>query len=63
LKEIKLLFHFNEFYFRRIPVSQIPYEDEVKCAQWLHELFQEKVIFNYKLYYTIEENIFSSYEI
>lgn len=32
------------FYLRRIPISQIPYEDETKCAQWLHELFQEKVI-------------------
>ncbi|CAF4341198.1 unnamed protein product [Rotaria sp. Silwood2] len=32
----------GKVYFKRIPISQIPYEDEVKCAQWLHELFQEK---------------------
>jgi hypothetical protein len=33
---------FRRFYTRRISVSQVPYEDETKCAQWLHELFQEK---------------------
>ncbi|UJR37542.1 hypothetical protein I4U23_030244 [Adineta vaga] len=31
-----------QLYVKRIPVSQIPYEDEKQCAQWLHELFQEK---------------------
>ncbi len=29
---------------RRIPMSEIPYEDEAKCADWIHKLFQEKVI-------------------
>jgi hypothetical protein len=38
---------FNEFYFRRIPISQIPYKDEAKCAKWLHELFQEKVLLSF----------------
>jgi hypothetical protein len=40
-----IISHLDEFYFRRIPISQIPYQDETNCAQWLHELFQEKVIF------------------
>ena len=31
------------FDFRRTPISQIPYEDETKCTEWVHELFQEKV--------------------
>ena len=26
----------------RIPVSEIPYQDEAKCSDWLHRLFQEK---------------------
>ncbi len=25
-------------------MSEIPYEDEAKCADWIHKLFQEKVI-------------------
>ena len=28
---------------RRISVSEIPYQDETKCNDWLHQLFQEKV--------------------
>ncbi|CAF0861640.1 unnamed protein product [Didymodactylos carnosus] len=31
-----------ECYIKRIPVTEIPYEDEKKCAEWLHKLFQEK---------------------
>ncbi|CAF4182815.1 unnamed protein product, partial [Adineta steineri] len=31
-----------QLYVKRIPVSEIPYEDEKKCGQWLQELFQEK---------------------
>jgi lysophosphatidic acid acyltransferase / lysophosphatidylinositol acyltransferase len=27
---------------RRIPLDQIPYEDEAKCAQFVHKLYQEK---------------------
>jgi hypothetical protein len=26
-----------------VPTSDIPYENEEKCAEWLHKLFQEKV--------------------
>jgi hypothetical protein len=33
----------NEFDFRRVPISDVPYEDETKCAEWLQQLFQEKV--------------------
>jgi len=32
-----------QLHVKRIPITQIPYEDESKCAQWLHEIFQEKV--------------------
>ena len=28
---------------RRISVSEISYQDETKCNDWLHRLFQEKV--------------------
>lgn len=28
---------------RRHPGAEIPYDDETKCADWLHKLFQEKV--------------------
>lgn len=31
-----------ELTFRRVPIDQIPYEDETKCADWVHQLFQEK---------------------
>jgi len=59
LKKNERLFHCDEFYFRRIPISQIPYQDEAKCAQWLHELFQEKVLFKYRLlYFSLEGNAF-----
>ncbi|CAF3968300.1 unnamed protein product [Adineta steineri] len=27
---------------RRYPISEIPYDDEKKCANWLQEVFQEK---------------------
>jgi hypothetical protein len=26
-----------------VPTSDIPYENEEKCAEWVHKLFQEKV--------------------
>ena len=29
--------------FRRIPISQVPYQDEATCAQWTQDLFVEKV--------------------
>lgn len=32
-----------QLYVKRYSISDIPYEDESKCAQWLHELFLEKV--------------------
>lgn len=35
-----------QLYVKRYSISDIPYEDEGKCAQWLHELFQEKVSFS-----------------
>jgi lysophosphatidic acid acyltransferase/lysophosphatidylinositol acyltransferase len=35
-----------QLYVKRIPITQIPYQDEAECAQWLHKLFQEKVIFH-----------------
>jgi len=31
-----------EAFVRRIPTTDIPYEDEQKCAQFIHTLFQEK---------------------
>ncbi|CAF0967516.1 unnamed protein product [Rotaria sordida] len=37
-----------ESFIRRIPVSEIPYDDEEKSAQFIHKLFQEKdKIFEY----------------
>ena len=38
---MSLLIH--SFYCRRLPTSQIPYGDEAKCSDWLHQVFQEKV--------------------
>lgn len=32
----------SEVLVRRIPLDQIPYEDEAKCAQFVHKLYQEK---------------------
>ncbi|CAF1000759.1 unnamed protein product [Rotaria sp. Silwood1] len=29
-------------YLKRIPMSEIPYQDDEKCAEWIHKLFQEK---------------------
>ncbi|CAF1097206.1 unnamed protein product [Adineta ricciae] len=31
-----------QLYIKRYPIAGIPYEDESKCADWLHHLFQEK---------------------
>jgi len=31
-----------QLYIKRVPTTDIPYEDEEKCAEWLHTLFQEK---------------------
>jgi len=31
-----------QLYIKRVPMSEIPYEDEGKCADWLYKLFQEK---------------------
>jgi hypothetical protein len=33
-----------EGFIRRIPISEVPYDDEEKCSQFVHKLFQEKVI-------------------
>lgn len=33
-----------EMYIRRIPMSKIHAEDEEKCAEYLHQLYREKVI-------------------
>ena len=33
-----------EAFIRRIPVSQIPYENDAQCAQFIQTLFQEKVL-------------------
>ncbi|CAF2924638.1 unnamed protein product [Rotaria sp. Silwood2] len=32
----------GEAFVRRIPVSEVPYDDEEKSAQFIHKLFQEK---------------------
>jgi hypothetical protein len=32
-----------EAFIRRIPVSDIPYDDEEKSAEFIHKLFQDKV--------------------
>jgi len=41
-----------EAFIRRIPVSEIPYDDEEKSAQFIHKLFQEKVmILFYKIFF------------
>lgn len=29
-------------FHRRVPITDIPYENESKCAEWLQQLFQEK---------------------
>jgi hypothetical protein len=34
-----------EAFIRRIPVSDVPYDDEEKSALFIQNLFQEKVIF------------------
>ena len=39
-----------QLYVKRYSISDIPYNDESKCAQWLHELFQEKVFFFFYFY-------------
>ncbi|CAF3236758.1 unnamed protein product [Rotaria socialis] len=31
-----------QLYIKRHPTSQIPYEDEAKCGEWIQKLFQEK---------------------
>jgi len=43
-KKTKKSFFIELFYYRRVPTSDIPYEDEEKCSEWIHKLFQEKVI-------------------
>ena len=32
-----------ESFIRRIPISEIPHDDEKKSAEFIHKLFQEKV--------------------
>lgn len=32
-----------EAFIRRIPISDVPYDDEEKSSQFIHKLFQEKV--------------------
>ena len=34
-----------EGFVRRIPISEIPYDNEEKSAEFIHKLFQEKVHF------------------
>lgn len=31
-----------QIYFRRIPLSQVPVDDEKKCSEFLHKLYKEK---------------------
>jgi len=31
-----------QLYIKRLPVTEIPYEDEAKCADWLYKVFEEK---------------------
>ncbi len=35
---------------RRIPLDKIPYDDEEKCSQFIHELYKEKV-FVFRFYW------------
>lgn len=32
-----------QFFMRRIPMSQIPTDDDKKCSEFLYNLYQEKV--------------------
>ncbi len=32
-----------QLYIRRIPIASIPVHDEQLCANWLHQLYREKV--------------------
>lgn len=34
----------SQIFYRRIPISSIPVDDEVKCAEYLHQLYREKVL-------------------
>jgi lysophosphatidic acid acyltransferase / lysophosphatidylinositol acyltransferase len=33
----------GQIFLRRIPISDIPVDDEKKCAEYLHQLYREKV--------------------
>jgi len=43
VKDSRVILLMESFDCRRVPISDIPYEDETKCAKWLQEMFQEKV--------------------
>ena len=44
----------GQMYIRRIPMSQVPVDDEKKCAEFLFKLYKEKVnIFFCFLFYKI----------
>jgi len=48
-----------EAFIRRIPVSEIPYDDEEKSAQFIHKLFQEKVMILFlKIFYFFINSFF-----
>jgi len=39
-----------EAFIRRIPIKDVPYEDDQQCSQFIHKLFQEKdKVFDYFL--------------
>ena len=48
-----------QLYVKRIPISQIPYEDETKSAQWLQKLFQEKVNHFFSIQIHLPKNLIS----
>ena len=47
IKHVRDGIPFNaEFFLRRIPISSIPYDDDKKLTEYLHKLYQEKVLSN-----------------
>lgn len=49
-----------KMFVRRIPVDQIPIEDEKKCADFVHKLYQEKVRYSYRLVVVVVLNFYKS---
>jgi len=45
-----------EAFIRRIPVSEVPYEDEKESAEFIYKMFQEKVIYVSFLFFDFSIN-------